>query len=71
MGGGKKRRQRGPRQLSPTVRLDRRTLWTLNAVPGTDVYGESLRRFSGHEHRRWDPKPLQVGRRNAAYSRGA
>ena len=61
MGGGKKRRQRGPRQLSPTVRLDRRTLWTLNAVPGTDVYGESLRRFSGHEHRRWDPNRSKLG----------
>ena len=54
MGGGKKRR-RGPRALSPTVRLERRTLWTMNAVPGTSVYGESLRRFSGQEHRRWDP----------------
>ncbi|MDP6199413.1 MAG: fibrillarin-like rRNA/tRNA 2'-O-methyltransferase [Candidatus Poseidonia sp.] len=61
MGGGRKRRQRGPRQLSPTVRLDRRTLWTLNAVPGNDVYGESLRRFSGHEHRRWDPNRSKLG----------
>ena len=55
MGGGKNRRQRGPRQLSSTVRLDRRTIWTENAVPGTAVYGESLRRFSGAAHRRWDP----------------
>ena len=61
MGGGKKRRQRGPQQLSPTVRLDRRTLWTLNAVPGADVYGESLRRFSGKEHRRWDPNRSKLG----------
>ena len=61
MGGGKKRRQRGPRALSPTVRLERRTLWTMNAVPGTSVYGESLRRFSGQEHRRWDPTRSKLG----------
>ena len=46
MGGGKQRRQRGPRHLSPVVRLERRTLWTQNAVPGKAVYGESLRKFS-------------------------
>jgi len=61
MGGGKKRRQRGPQQLSSAVRLDRRTLWTLNAVPGEDVYGETLRRFSGKEHRRWDPTRSKLG----------
>ena len=61
MGGGKKRRQRGPQQLSSAVRLDRRTLWTLNAVPGEAVYGESLRRFSGKEHRRWDPTRSKLG----------
>ncbi len=61
MGGGKKRRQRGPLQLSSAVRLDRRTLWTLNAVQGEAVYGESLRRFSGKEHRRWDPTRSKLG----------
>ena len=61
MGGGKNRRQRGPRQLSSTVRLDRRTIWTENAVPGAAVYGESLRRFSGTEHRRWDPSRSKLG----------
>ena len=61
MGGGKKRRQRGPLQLSSAVRLDRRTLWTLNAVQGGAVYGESLRRFSGKEHRRWDPTRSKLG----------
>ena len=61
MGGGAKRRQRGPRQVSPTIRLDRRTLWTMNAVPGQAVYGESLRRFSGDEHRRWDPTRSKLG----------
>ena len=61
MGGGKKRRQRGPQQLSSTVRLDRRALWTRNAVPGSAVYGESLRNFSGKEHRRWDPNRSKLG----------
>lgn len=61
MGGGKKRRERGVQHLSPTVRLERRTLWTLNAVTGTSVYGESLRRFSGKEHRRWDPTRSKLG----------
>ena len=62
MGGGKKRRQRGPQHLSSTVRLERRTLWTQNAVEGKAVYGESLRRFSGKEHRRWDPTRSKLGR---------
>ncbi len=61
MGGGKQRRQRGPQHLSSTVRLDRRTLWTANAVPGTAVYGETLRMFSGVEHRRWDPNRSKLG----------
>lgn len=61
MGGGKKRRQRGPQHLSSTVRLERRTLWTQNAVEGKAVYGESLRRFSGKEHRRWDPTRSKLG----------
>ena len=50
----------GPRALLPTVRLERRTLWTMNAVPGTS-YGESPRRFSGQEHRRWDPTRSKLG----------
>ncbi len=61
VGGGKNRRQRGPTHLSPAVRLDRKTLWTLNAVPKTSVYGETLRPFSGQEHRRWDPKRSKLG----------
>lgn len=60
MGSGRQRR-RGPRDLSPTVILDRRTLWTQNAVPGQAVYGESLRKFSGREHRRWDPTRSKLG----------
>lgn len=54
MGGGSKR-NRGPRHLSSVVRLDRKSLWTLNAVPRKAVYGESLRKFSGKEYRRWEP----------------
>jgi fibrillarin-like pre-rRNA processing protein len=60
MGGGRQR-HRGPRDLSPTVILDRRTLWTQNAVPGQAVYGESMRKFSGREHRRWDPTRSKLG----------
>jgi len=55
MGGGRKKGSRGPQALSSTVRLDRRALWTLNAVPKQSVYGETLRPFNGREHRRWDP----------------
>ena len=33
----------------------------MNAVPGTSVYGESLRRFAGKEHRRWDPTRSKLG----------
>ena len=40
---------------------DGRTLWTLNAVPKTTVYGESLRNFSGTEFRRWDPTRSKLG----------
>lgn len=60
MGGGRSKR-RGPKELSSTVLLDRRALWTENAVPGATVYGESLRRFSGREHRRWDPNRSKLG----------
>jgi len=41
--------------LSWAIRLDGRTLWSENAVFGASVYGESLRKFSGTEYRRWDP----------------
>ena len=60
MGGGRSRR-RGPQALSSAVVLDRRALWTLNAVPGMAVYGESLRRLGGREHRRWDPNRSKLG----------
>ena len=41
--------------LSWAVRLEGRSLWSENANPGVSVYGESLRKFSGTEYRRWDP----------------
>ncbi|MAE78527.1 MAG: fibrillin [Euryarchaeota archaeon] len=47
--------------LSWAVMKDGRTLWTLNAVPKTTVYGESLRNFSGTEFRRWDPTRSKLG----------
>ena len=30
-------------------------------MPGTAVYGESLRKFAGKEHRRWDPNRSKLG----------
>ena len=42
--------------LSEGVKLDGKSLWTLNANPGKSVYGEQLRRQSGDEWRRWDPR---------------
>ena len=57
---GKKRR------LSWAVMIDGRAIWTRNAVPKLSQYGESLRRFKGTEHRRWDPTRSKLG---AALSR--
>ena len=47
--------------LSWAVMKDGRALWSQNAVPKTAVYGESLRRFSGTEFRRWDPSRSKLG----------
>ncbi|MDP6640453.1 MAG: fibrillarin-like rRNA/tRNA 2'-O-methyltransferase [Candidatus Poseidoniaceae archaeon] len=46
----------GGKNLSWAIRMERRGLWTRNAVVGVAVHGESLRRFSGIEYRRWDPR---------------
>ena len=54
-------KSRKNQNLSDNVRLDRRTLWTLNAVPKKSVYGESLRRHRGAEWRRWDPFRSKLG----------
>ena len=54
------------RRLSWAVMIDGRAIWTLNAVPKRSQYGESLRRFSGVEYRRWDPTRSKLG---AALSR--
>ena len=51
-----KRKTGGAKQLSWAVRLERRGLWTRNATPGKSVYGETRRKFSGKEFRRWDPR---------------
>ena len=47
--------------LSWAIMKDGRALWSKNAVPKTAVYGESLRRFSGTEFRRWDPSRSKLG----------
>lgn len=53
---GKKYSPRGQQKLSWAVKMEKRAIWTINAVPKTAVYGESLRRFKGVEYRRWDPR---------------
>jgi len=47
--------------LSWAVRLDGRSLWSVNADVGVAVYGESLRNYSGTEYRRWDPSRSKLG----------
>lgn len=42
-------------ELSPSVRLEGRALWTLSADGGRKVYGETIRRSRGEVWRRWDP----------------
>ena len=47
--------------MSDTVLLEGRNVWTVNANPGVAVRGESLRKFRGIEHRRWDPNRSKLG----------
>jgi len=47
--------------VSDTVLLEGRNVWTVNANPGVAVRGESLRKFRGVEHRRWDPNRSKLG----------
>ena len=47
--------------MSETVLLEGRNVWTGNANPGVAVRGESLRKFRGIEHRRWDPNRSKLG----------
>ena len=49
------------RPVSDTVLLEGRNVWTVNANPGVAVRGESLRKFRGVEHRRWDPNRSKLG----------
>ena len=49
------------RLVSETVLLEGRNVWTVNANPGVAVRGESLRKFRGVEHRRWDPNRSKLG----------
>ena len=41
--------------------LEGRNVWTVNANPGVAIRGESLRKFRGVEHRRWDPNRSKLG----------
>ena len=54
-------KHRRMRPLSDTVLLEGRNVWTVNANPGVAVRGESLRKFRGVEHRRWNPNRSKLG----------
>ena len=49
------------RPLSDSVLLEGRNVWTVNANPGVAIRGESLRKFRGVEHRRWNPNRSKLG----------
>ena len=49
------------RPLSDSVLLEGRNVWTVNANPGVAIRSESLRKFRGVEHRRWDPNRSKLG----------
>ena len=59
MGRGNSRRR--SEALSWGVLKEGKSIWTINAVPGHSVYGESLRRIQGMECRRWDPTRSKLG----------
>jgi len=40
---------------APGVYSDGKDIFTINAAPGKDVYGERLLKVDGLEYRRWDP----------------
>ena len=56
-----KNRQTRFQMLSWAIRMENRALWSENADLGSSVYGESLRKFSGTEYRRWDPSRSKLG----------
>ncbi|MFB1004865.1 MAG: fibrillarin-like rRNA/tRNA 2'-O-methyltransferase [Candidatus Poseidoniaceae archaeon] len=59
MSRGNNRRRSDP--LSWAVLREGKSIWSINAVPGHSVYGESLRRIQGMECRRWDPTRSKLG----------
>jgi len=56
------RRGRVPgREIVPGFRKQGRAIWTLNATPRKNVYGETLLRTDEGEWRRWDPSRSKLG----------
>ena len=49
------------KEMMPGLRLQGRNVWTENATPGKDVYGETLRKGGSEEWRRWDPRRSKLG----------
>ncbi len=49
------------RDISDYVRIEGRNLWSRNAVKGTSVRGERLKREGRKEWRRWNPRSSKLG----------
>ena len=49
------------REVSDYVRIDGRNLWSRNAVKGTSVRGERLKRDGRKEWRQWNPRASKLG----------
>ncbi len=47
--------------ISPTIKFEGRSIWTLSAEGGTKVYGETTRKKKGDTWRRWDPFRSKLG----------
>ena len=49
------------KEIFPGIFKQAKEIFTINALPGTKVYGEPLARHGGKEYRRWDPTRSKLG----------
>lgn len=49
------------KEIFPGIFQRSKEIFTLNAVPGTKVYGEALAKHGGKEYRLWDPNRSKLG----------
>ena len=49
------------KQISPTVKVEGRAIWTLSADGTNRVYGETIRKKKGEVWRKWDPFRSKLG----------